>query len=135
VSDYGDSREVLVCGQCHEIKEAPACRCGPKAKHTFAGVDPTSAEAHLRSVLWDILGGRGCESVEEAARRVVRERNEHARYVGQLNEEYGYLPKPKPRCRSRESGGYQCELWEGHERPHTCDNALCQRRAERRVGS
>lgn len=26
-SDYGDSRMVLVCGTCHEIKERPTCRC------------------------------------------------------------------------------------------------------------
>lgn len=54
----------------------------PEAVHSFAGVDPSSAEAHLRSVLWDILGGMGAESVESAAQRVARD----ARLQANLHE-------------------------------------------------
>lgn len=30
----------------------------------------------------------------------------------------------KKRCKERESGGYQCELAEGHEDNHSCEKAL-----------
>ena len=42
----------------------------------FVGVEPSSPEGRLRSALWEILGGMGAESVEDAARRVVRERDD-----------------------------------------------------------
>ncbi len=53
--------------------EAPAVT--PDSVNVFAGIDPKSPESHLRSVLWDVLGGMGAESVESAAQRVVNERN------------------------------------------------------------
>ncbi len=56
-------------------RRTPSGQNTPAATHSFAGVDPRSAEGHLRSVLWDILGGMGAESVESAAQRVVRERD------------------------------------------------------------
>jgi hypothetical protein len=47
----------------------------PDSLNVFGCIDPKSPESHLRSVLWDILGGMGAESVESAAQRVVNERS------------------------------------------------------------
>lgn len=48
------------------------------SKHIFAGVNPRSAESHLRSHLCDLLESRGAESAEDSARRLVKERNTYA---------------------------------------------------------
>lgn len=58
----------------HEL--AARTRDESAAVHSFAGIDPSSPEGRLRSLLWGILGGVGAESVEDAARRVVRERDQ-----------------------------------------------------------
>lgn len=61
-------------------------------------IEPESAEGRLRSQLRVILGGQGSESVEDAARRVVKERDEAGRLLvealaGRINI---YVPAASP---------------------------------------
>lgn len=82
----------------------------PEAVNSFAGVDPRSPEAHLRSVLWEILGGMGAESVESAAQRVVRDRDTALLNLGEArrnNELVHFQTLWKDSCR----GVYElCDL-------------------------
>jgi len=74
------------CGEDHndELRTEPAT---PESVHGFGGVDPRSAEGHLRSVLWELLGGQGAESVESAAQRVVRDLRVARAELEQVREE------------------------------------------------
>lgn len=71
----GEARSDLVQRIAAQLRRNEQSSERPEAVHAFAGVDRRSVEGHLRSVLWEILGGMGAESVENAAQRVVRERD------------------------------------------------------------
>lgn len=78
--DFGDARDLVSVKACEPLADAILTKFGgvaSGARHVFVGVNPASPEGRLSERLYAILGGMGAESVEDAARRVVKERDAH----------------------------------------------------------